>query len=69
LEAMGQGGQLAGGVPSFGDFEALPEPLRHVGWPPRFRTDMPTRFNRSSDPVEFLQQYAAAIRAAGGDGP
>jgi hypothetical protein len=38
-----------------------------VDWPPRFRP-APGRFNGSSDPVEFLQQYAIAIRVAGGDG-
>jgi hypothetical protein len=68
LEAMGQGAEPAGSDYCFGGFEALSEPLRHVEWPPRFGTVMPTRFNGSSVPVEFLQQYVVAIRAAGGDG-
>jgi hypothetical protein len=68
LEAMGQGGVPAGGVDCIGGFEALFEPLRHVDWPRHFRPAMPARFDRSSNPIEFLQQYAIAIRAAGGDG-
>jgi hypothetical protein len=68
LEAMGQGGEPAGGDCCFGGFEALSEPLRRVDWPPRFRPVTPARFNGSSDPVEFLRQYVVAIRAAGGDG-
>jgi hypothetical protein len=64
LEVMGQGGAPAGGVDCFGGYEALSEPLQHVDWPRRFRPDMPARFNGSSDPVEFLRQYAVAIRAA-----
>jgi hypothetical protein len=52
----------------FGGFEALSEPLRRVDWPPCFKPVTPARFNRSSDPIEFLKQYAVAIRSAGGDG-
>jgi hypothetical protein len=55
LEAMGQGGKPAGGDYCFGGFEALSEPLRCVDWPSRFRPVTPARFNRSSDPVEFLR--------------
>jgi hypothetical protein len=67
LEAMGQGGVPVGGVNCFAGFKALSEPLRHVDWPQHFRPTTPARFNGSSDPVEFLRQYAIAIRAAGGD--
>jgi hypothetical protein len=65
---MGQGGEPAGGHYCFGGFIALFEPLRHVDCPPRFRPVTPARFNGSSDPIEFLQQYTIAIRAAGGHG-
>jgi hypothetical protein len=68
LEAMGQGAELAGSDYCFGGFESLSEPLWHVEWPPCFGTVTPARFNGSSVPVEFLQQYAVAIRAARGDG-
>jgi hypothetical protein len=61
LEAMGKGGVPAGGVDCFGGFEALSEPFWHVDWPRRFRPVTPARFNGSSDPVEFLQQYDVAI--------
>jgi hypothetical protein len=68
LVAMGQGGVPAGGVDCFGGFEALSASLRHVDWPRHFCPTTPARFNGSSDPVEFLRQYAVAIRAARGDG-
>jgi hypothetical protein len=68
LEVMGQGGASASDVYCFGGFEALSASLRHVDWPRHFRPATPARFNGSSDPVEFLRQYAVAIRAAGGDG-
>jgi hypothetical protein len=68
LEAIGQGGEPEGGVICFGGFVALSEPFRHVAWPPRFRPDTPACFDRSSDPVEFLQLYVIAIWVTGGDG-
>jgi hypothetical protein len=68
LEAMGQGGEPVGGVNYFGGFVVLFEPLRHAAWPSRFRPDTPACFDGSSDPVEFLQRYAIAIWATGGDG-
>jgi hypothetical protein len=61
LEAMGQGGVPTGGVDCFGGFKALSEPLWHVDWPRHFRPVTPTRFDGSSDRVEFLRQYAVAI--------
>jgi hypothetical protein len=65
---MGQGGELEGSISCFGGLAALSESLRRVAWLPRFRPDMPARFDELSDPVEFLQLYAIAIRATGGDG-
>jgi hypothetical protein len=68
LEAMGQGGEPVGGVICFGGFVALSEPLRHAAWLPRFIPDTSAHFDGLSDPVEFLQRYAIAIWATGGDG-
>jgi hypothetical protein len=46
----------------------LAGPLHHAAWPPRFKPDTVARYDGASDPVEFLRQYAASVRAAGGDG-
>jgi hypothetical protein len=67
LEAIGEG-ELAVGDLGFEGFAALAGPLRRATWPPRFRPDIGARYDGTSDPVEFLQQYAASIRSAGGDG-
>jgi hypothetical protein len=67
LEASGEGEPEVGDL-GFGGFAALAGPLRRVAWPPRFRPDTGARYDGTSDPVEFLQQYAASVRAAGGDG-
>jgi hypothetical protein len=68
LEAIGQIGEPEVGDLSFGGFAALAGPLRRVAWPPRFKPDTEARYDGTSDPVEFLQRYAADVRAAGGDG-
>ena len=67
LEAVGEGEPEVGDL-GFGGFAALAGPLRRATWPPRFRPDIGARYDGTSDPVEFLQQYAASVRAAGGDG-
>jgi hypothetical protein len=67
LEAIGKGEPEVGDL-GFGGFVALAGPLRRVTWLPRFRPDIGARYDGTSDPVEFLQQYATSIRAAGGDG-
>jgi hypothetical protein len=67
LEAIGEGEPEVGDI-GFGGFAALAGPLRHAAWPPRFKPDTVARYDGTSDPVEFLQQYAASVRAAGGDG-
>jgi hypothetical protein len=67
LEAIGEGEPEVGDI-GFGGFMALAGPLRHAAWPPRFKPDTDARYDGTSDPVEFLQQYAASVRAAGGDG-
>jgi hypothetical protein len=68
FKAFGQGGEPEGGVSCFGGFAALFESLWHVAWPSRFKPDASARFDGSSDPIEFLQCYTIAIRAAGGEG-
>jgi hypothetical protein len=39
-----------------------------VAWPPRFKPDIRARYDGTSDPVGFLQRYAADVPAARGDG-
>jgi hypothetical protein len=67
LEAIGEGEPEVSDL-SFRGFAALTGPLHRAMWPPRFKPDIGARYDGTSDPVEFLQQYAASIRAAGGDG-
>jgi hypothetical protein len=68
LEAIGQVGKPEVSDLAFGGFAALAGPLRHAAWPPRFRPNISARYDGTSDPVGFLQRYAADVRAAGGDG-
>jgi hypothetical protein len=68
LEAIGQVGEPEVGNLGFGGFAALAGPLHRAAWPPRFKPDVGARYDGTSDPVEFLQRYAADVRAAGGDG-
>jgi hypothetical protein len=67
LEAIGEGEPEVGDL-GFGGFAALVGPLCRATWPSRFRPDIGARYDGTSDLVEFLQQYAASVRAAGGDG-
>jgi hypothetical protein len=67
LEAIGEGEPAVGDL-GFEGFAALAGPLRRAMWPTHFRPDIGARYDGTSDPVEFLQQYAAGIRSAGGDG-
>jgi len=41
--------------------------LRAVKWPPKFRPHLPEKYDGATDPSEFLQIYATAIHASGGD--
>ena len=43
----------------------MPE-LRQVTWPERFKPDVPVKYDRTTNPVEFLQVYSTAVQAAGG---
>jgi hypothetical protein len=67
LEAIGEDEPEVGDL-GFGGFAALDGPIRRATWPPRFKPYTGARYEGTSDPVEFLQQYAAAVRSAGGDG-
>jgi hypothetical protein len=67
LEAIGEGEPAVGDL-GFEGFVALAGPLCRATWPTRFRPDIGACYDGTSDLVEFLQQYAASIRSAGGDG-
>ena len=41
--------------------------LRQVQWPPKFRPEMPPRYDGVADLAPFLQAYEEAVWAAGGD--
>ena len=41
--------------------------LRRVEWPPKFKPEMPPRYDGMADPAGFLQVYEEAVWAAGGD--
>lgn len=47
---------------------ALVDHLRTVAWPPKFWPHLPEKFDGTTNPSEFLQVYATAITAVGGDG-
>jgi hypothetical protein len=46
---------------------ALTDHLRAAAWPAKFRPHLPEKYDGTTDPSEFLQVYATAIAAAGGD--
>jgi hypothetical protein len=49
-----------------GSLAFIPE-LRQVTWPHKFRTDIPVKYNESTNPTDFLQVYSVTIMAADGD--
>ena len=56
------------GVPLVGvGCVALVDHLRAATWPPKFRPHLPEKYDRTSNPSEFLQVYVTAITAAGGN--
>jgi hypothetical protein len=67
LEAIGEGEPAVGDL-GFEGFAALAGPLRRATWPTRFWPDIGVRYDGTFNPMEFLQQYMAGIRSAGGDG-
>jgi hypothetical protein len=68
LEAIGQVGEPEVGDLGFEGFAVLAGPLCRAAWPPRFKPDIGARYDGTSDPVGFLQRYAADVWVAGGDG-
>jgi hypothetical protein len=56
------------GVPLAGvGCAALADHLRAASWPPMFRSHLPEKYDGTTNPSEFLQVYATAITAAGGN--
>jgi hypothetical protein len=56
------------GVPLAGvGCAALADHFRAASWPPKFRPHLPEKYDRTSNPSEFLQVYVTAITAAGGN--
>jgi hypothetical protein len=45
----------------------LIRPVCYVVWPNKFRPDVASRYDNSSNPVEFLQLYIVAVQAARGN--
>ena len=41
--------------------------LRQVQWLPKFRSEMPPRYNGAADLAGFLQAYEEAVWVDGGD--
>jgi hypothetical protein len=46
---------------------ALVRQQRYVVWPDKFKPDIGTRYDGTTNPVEFLQLYVVAVQAARGD--
>jgi hypothetical protein len=61
LEAIEQVSEPEVGDLGFRGFAALAGPLCRAAWPPRFKPDVVARYDGTSDPVEFLQRYAADV--------
>jgi hypothetical protein len=45
----------------------LADHLHAATWPPKFRPHLPEKYDRTSNPSEFLQVYVTAITTAGGN--
>ena len=48
-------------------YRAFPAKLRSVAWPGKFKPYLPSRYDGTADPAEFLQLYELGIEAANGD--
>ena len=46
---------------------ALDPALRQVQWPPKFKPEIPPRYDGAADPSAFLLAYEEAVLKAGGD--
>jgi hypothetical protein len=56
------------GIPLVGlGCAALADHLRVASWPPKFRSQLPEKYDGTSNPSEFLHVYVTAITASGGD--
>jgi hypothetical protein len=56
------------GVPLAGmGCAALADHVCAASWPPKFRPNLPEKYDGTSNPSEFLQVYVTAITAAGGN--
>jgi hypothetical protein len=56
------------GVPLVGvGYAALADHLCVASWPPKFRPHLLKKYDRTSNPSEFLQVYVTAITTAGGN--
>jgi hypothetical protein len=45
----------------------LAEPLRQVQWSDKLKTGNIDRYDKSTNPEEFIQLYQTVVEAAGGD--
>jgi hypothetical protein len=63
IDARSQAGVPLAGV----GYAALADHLRVASWPPKFRSQLPEKYDGTSNPSEFLQVYVTAITAAGGN--
>jgi hypothetical protein len=62
------GARCETGVPLAGvGCAALADHLRAASWPPKFRPHLTEKYDKTSNPSEFLQVYVTAITAAGGN--
>ena len=50
-----------------GGLRALAPALRRVQWPPKFKPEMPPRYDGVADPVAFLHAYEETVWSVGGD--
>jgi hypothetical protein len=63
-----RGARTHTGVPLVGiGCATLVDHLRVATWPPKFRPQLPEKYDGTSNPSEFLQVYVTAITTAGGN--
>lgn len=71
LSALMEGApSLTGPSHTFGEAMGVQDftrTLRRVQWPPKFRPELPPRYDGAADPAGFLQAYEEAVWAVGGD--
>jgi hypothetical protein len=63
-----RGAQIQAGVPLVGvGCAALADHLCAATWPPKFRPQLPEKYDGTTNPSEFLQVYVTAITEASGN--